>query len=266
MEILVVDDGSTDGTQAVLTRLAEAKSLRWFQQEHGGPARARNRGLTEARGDYVALLDCDDLWLPEILRAQLAVMKARPEVGLVHTDYEVVDPAGRVLERVHARGSREPLVQAFAGGHTALPSTLLLRRAVLGKVGLLNSNLYGSEDSDWTIRLYDASRFECVDRVLVRKLHRGHGYRDMAFDESLHMRKVLESRERFLQGLERRSALTELQQAALRREWANYALLRGAGATREGRLREARRWYGQAIRRMPFRLRGYTRWIRTFLA
>ena len=262
VEIIVVDDGSTDGTQAVLAELQRTMGITWFQQEHGGPARSRNRGIQAARGEFIALLDCDDVWLPQKLEEQLAMMRSRPNVGVVHTDYEVIAGDGVVLERVRARHSPEPLVRAFVGGHAALPSTLLIRRQVLEKVGGLDSELYGSEDPDLTIRLYAASQFECVDRVLVRKLQRGHGYRDMAFDGATHREKVLSSRERFLLRLGGMQPLTAEQRAALDREWANYFLMRGSFADRSGRHTEARHFYWQAIKNAPFRLRGYTRWLR----
>ena len=262
VEILAVDDGSTDGTPDILATLQQTGGITWIQQDHGGPARSRNRGIEIARGEFVALLDCDDVWLPEKLEAQLALMRARPDVGVVHTDYEVMGHDGMVLERVTARQSAEPLVQAFVGGHAALPSTLLIKRDFLEKVGFLDPELYGSEDSDLAIRLYTITRFDCVDRVLVRKLHRGHGYRDMAFDEATHREKVLASRERFLFQLERRPALSAIQRAALDREWANYLLERGRLAERLGSHKEARGFYSQAIRRAPLRLRAYTRWLR----
>lgn len=265
VEILVVDDGSTDGTQEVLQRLERTHGITWFQQDHGGPARSRNYGIQAATGDFIALLDCDDVWLPDKLESQLAILRARPQVGVVHTDYEVVYEDGTVEERVRARQSREPLVKAFAGGHTALPSTLLIRKSVLDKVGALDPELYGSEDSDLTIRLYRATEFDCVERVLVKKLQRGHGYRDMAFDENTHRQKVLTSRERFLLRLEHMQPLTREQRAALDREWANYYLLRGGFAERSGSLSEARRCYASAIRKAPFRFRAYARLLRTFV-
>jgi glycosyltransferase involved in cell wall biosynthesis len=265
VEIIAVDDGSTDASLSILKNLERTMGIRWLQEDHRGPAASRNRGIEEAQGRFVALLDCDDVWLPAKLEAQLAVMRAHPEIGVVHTDYESVDHAGQFLERVHARDSLEPLARAFVGGHTALPSTLLIRRAVLDKVGVLNPDLYGSEDSEFAIRLYRATAFECIDQVLVRKLQRGHGYRDMAFDETVHRERVLASRERFLTALERLQPLTKQQRAALDREWANYFLSRGRAADRIGRPREARQFYRQAIRKEPMRLRSYTRLLRTWV-
>ena len=264
VEILVVDDGSTDGTQDVLKRLEQRDGIRWFQRSHGGPARSRNYGIEAARGQYVALLDCDDVWLPGKLAAQLAVMRARPDVGVVHTDFDVRFADGTLEERVTARSSREPMVQAFAGGHVALPSTLLIRKGVLDQVGRLDPELYGSEDSDLTIRLFRVTGFECLDEVFVTKLQRGHGYRDMAFDEQTHRERVLASRDRFLMRLEGFAPLTPAQRAALDREWANYYLLKGAAAERAGRAAEARSQYRKAIGKAPTRIRCYTRWLRTW--
>ena len=264
VEILVVDDGSTDGTQEVLKHLEQSEGIRWFQRSHGGPARSRNFGIEAARGHYIALLDCDDVWLPGKLEAQLAIMRTRPEVGLVHTDFDVRFEDGTLEERVTARSSREPMVQAFAGGHVALPSTLLIRKSVLDQVGRLDPELYGSEDSDLTIRLFRVTSFECIDQVLVTKLQRGHGYRDMAFDEQTHRERVLASRDRFLMRLEGFAPLTTAQRAALDREWANYYLLKGAVAERAGRPAEARSQYRKAIGKAPGRIRCYTRWLRTW--
>lgn len=218
VEIIVVDDGSTDGTQAVLAELAKTAGIVWFQQDHGGPARSMNRCISETSGEFIALLDCDDVWLPGKLKAQLAIMRARPAVGVVHTDYEVVDEQGWVEELARARHSQEPLVVAFTGGHTALPSMLLIRHSVMDQVGALDPKFYGSEDSDLTGRLYAVTEFECVDQVLVRKLQRGHGYRDMAFDEVSHRKTILASRRRFLERLKQRPSLTSEQRMALNRE------------------------------------------------
>jgi glycosyltransferase involved in cell wall biosynthesis len=102
LEILVVDDGSTDDTRELCARLGPG--VRHIPQDHGGCAVARNRGLGEARGDYVAFLDSDDLWEPNKLEIHLAVHRALPEVGWSTSDCEVIDAEGRPL----------PLPQGFA--------------------------------------------------------------------------------------------------------------------------------------------------------
>ena len=245
VEILVVDDGSTDGTQEVLKHLEQSEAIRWFQRSHGGPARSRNFGIEAARGQYIALLDCDDVWLPGKLEAQLAIMRTRPEVGLVHTDFDVRFEDGTLEERVTARSGREPMVQAFAGGHVALPSTLLIRKSVLDQVGRLDPELYGSEDSDLTIRLFRVTSFECIDQVLVTKLQRGHGYRDMAFDEQTHRERVLAS----LQLLARVGKLAELR------------LLHVPGRTdfidADGKLEAGLASFLQSLGPVPIRLNGF---------
>ena len=128
VEIIVVDDGSTDGTQGVLAELEHTHGIRWYQQDHGGPASSRNRGIEAGRGEFIALLDGDDVWLPDKLNAQLSIMRSDVKIGLVHTDYDVVDERGAVLEHETARWSAEQLEQVFVGGQTALPATLLARK------------------------------------------------------------------------------------------------------------------------------------------
>ncbi|MCE9636527.1 MAG: glycosyltransferase family 2 protein [Planctomycetes bacterium] len=83
-EIVVVDDGSTDDTPAVLASFGNR--IRSIRQANAGPANARNRGFAEAHGDLFALLDSDDIWLPGKLAAQVAVLDATPDACLVHSD------------------------------------------------------------------------------------------------------------------------------------------------------------------------------------
>ncbi|HMJ04449.1 MAG TPA: glycosyltransferase [Conexibacter sp.] len=94
LEVIVVDDGSTDDTPAILASFGDAITV--LHQQNEGPAVATNRAIARARGRYVSLLDADDLWLPDKLARQIELLEARPAVGLVHGDMEVIDAAGRV--------------------------------------------------------------------------------------------------------------------------------------------------------------------------
>jgi len=261
-EIIVVDDGSTDDTQAVLDRLAKRSGIICLHQKNAGPAQARNLGIKLASGEYIAFLDCDDIWFPEKLEEQLAILRGNSQLGLVHSNYEVIDPTGRVIHRMRAGHSRKALHIAFTGGQAPLLSTTLISRALLERVGGFDPNLWVSEDSDLGIRLYDVAKFECIDRVLVHKFRQIHGYWDIPCDERTQREKVLSSRERFLKRLQSRPTLNKQQRVALNREWCSYYLLKGAFEERQGRWAEARKQYLAAIQKEPFRFRGYTRFLR----
>jgi glycosyltransferase involved in cell wall biosynthesis len=101
VEVIVIDDGSTDDTR----RLVESfgPPVRYFYQANSGVSSARNHGLRMARGEFVALLDSDDRWLPWKLAAQVQLMRSFPELGMIWTDMLAVDAEGRVLHHAFLR-------------------------------------------------------------------------------------------------------------------------------------------------------------------
>jgi glycosyltransferase involved in cell wall biosynthesis len=95
LEVIVVDDGSSDDTPSLLASYGDR--IRAFHQQNGGLVSAVNRGLGEAHGDYIALLDADDEWPPERIRRQVEFLQEHPAVGLVHGDMEVIDAQGATI-------------------------------------------------------------------------------------------------------------------------------------------------------------------------
>jgi glycosyltransferase involved in cell wall biosynthesis len=159
LELIVVDDGSTDDTAAVVARYDDPR-LRYVRREHRGKAVSRNAAFRLAEGDFVAFCDSDDFWRPDRLERQLAVFEEHPTVGMVHGQVELVDSAGRPLpERTAAQRAdfsaahrKRATYASYAFNCCCLSSTILVRREVFDTVGPYDSEL-PIEDYDFYLRL-----------------------------------------------------------------------------------------------------------------
>jgi glycosyltransferase involved in cell wall biosynthesis len=132
LELIVIDDGSTDGTRDVLSRYGSDITL--LEQKHEGAYAARNLALRHTRGELVAFIDSDDVWLPEKLDRQVPLF-ARPEVGLVFGDARVVTPEGRTERTMFGitPPKRGRVAAHFAWGNFIPTITAVARRSVLGE-------------------------------------------------------------------------------------------------------------------------------------
>ena len=177
LEILVIDDGSTDETPAIAARHAqEDPRLRVIRQQNGGVARARNRGVAEAKGAFIAPVDSDDLWRPEKIELQMqAMVQGGEKVGLVYTWFALVDGKSMVYE-AHNRPNEEGSVlqamyRANVVGNGSSP--LMRKDAILAAGGyepaLRDANAQGCED----LLLY-ATIAETHDFALVKGFLTGY--------------------------------------------------------------------------------------------
>jgi hypothetical protein len=164
LEIIVVDDGSTDDTEAVVRRLP--CDVRYFLQENSGPAAARNRGIRDSSGDLIAFLDADDLWSEDHLHLLVRELIERPELDLVHGHAQLLTyvPASGGYEYT---GSPEEAFPYYIGAG-------VYRKRVFDRVGLFDRTLRFGEDTDWYTRAQEkGARMERLD--LVTLLVRRHG-------------------------------------------------------------------------------------------
>jgi len=153
LEVIVVDDGSTDGTVAQLSGLADPR-LRLIEQRHAGVCASRNTGVGLACAPYIGFLDGDDLWLPEKLGRHLAVLETRPEIDLTFSLSRVIDEAGVELHYmpVH-RGGVTGFRELLAESPIRNGSTVVLRREALLRAGPFDPALSPCEDCEMWLRV-----------------------------------------------------------------------------------------------------------------
>lgn len=169
LEILVIDDGSTDAT-AALARSVGDHRLRTLSFPHAGLAAARNRGLQHATGAFVSFVDADDLWTPDKIADQLAALKQHPEAGLAYSWTVFVDPDRCFLfakERLYFEGDVSlPLLREC---FIASGSNVLLRRCCVEAVGPFRTDpaLRGAEDWDYWLRAAADWPFVVVPRYQI---------------------------------------------------------------------------------------------------
>lgn len=169
-EILVVDDGSTDGTREFVETYADRGVRLICRDTRGGAAAARNTGLHAATGEYIAFLDADDEWMPDKLSRQLEVITARPGMTFISCRANLVDETGRDTGDIYrgaspASGS-EGWRTLLAHPCVATPS-VLARRAAIMTAGAFNKWMPVAEDQDLWIRLALMGEIGYINDTLV---------------------------------------------------------------------------------------------------
>jgi glycosyltransferase involved in cell wall biosynthesis len=151
LEIIAVDDGSTDDSIAVLQNIA-AGDMKVLSQPNAGPGAARNAGIRASRGEWIAFLDADDYWLPGKLDAQMEALAENSQRAFSYVDCYVRDSRG--LERIRkAPATQEALLEDLLPGPGFITASVIVRRTCFDRIGLFDPSLRSGEDWDMWLRL-----------------------------------------------------------------------------------------------------------------
>jgi len=236
-ELIVVDDGSTDDTGDILA--GYGRNIMVLRQTNRGVSAARNRGIAAARAQLVALLDSDDLWLPQKLTRQVDFFKIKPEALICQTEETWVRNGVRVNPKKRHHKFSGMIFEASLALCLVSPSAVMIRRELFDYVGLFDESLPACEDYDLWLRISCRYPVYLIDEPLIIK--RG-GHADQLSKEAgldryriAAIKKILDSGQ--LSESQSRAAVPTLQKKCM---------IYAAGCRKRGREDEANYYEGLA--------------------
>ena len=255
-EVVVVDDGSTDDTAAVLAGYQDR--IHVIRQPNRGASTARNAGVRASSGEYLAFLDDDDEWMEQMLARCVPVLDGDPACALVYTRTLTFDVQGRSLGTLDEQtgGFESPTMkQMLARPWNVVPSSFVVRRDVFNRCG--GFHITGCEDRYFLLQAREHGPFRCVREPLLRKtehpLYPTWLKREPRFKVFLSL-----LRERYGASAEGLIRIHRSSRADLFKRTARVLM-------KEGRPRDARRCLARVIHYQPASLRNYRKYLKTFL-
>lgn len=269
IEILVVDDGSTDNTQKLLKSLYEGK-VRYFYQANKGPSAARNLGFINSQGNLIGFLDSDDYYLPENIFEKVKVLEENPNIDWVYSDwYEIVNngtPQRRpILEKMKADlGEKENIFSLLVinGGGLIQTNAALIRSHCISNINGFDENFRSLEDVDFFIRLSRYYKTKYIHIPLIVRTMQPDSLqedRKIGYEASLRLMDKIEA-----------NYPEEVRDLKLKRNWAkwrsNIYNYFGIEHLKCGQYHKARQDFLKSIRSYLFQKKVYLLYIKTFLS
>ena len=168
-EIIVADDGSTDGTEKIVSQIASKDSrVKFFSQTHSGkPGKTLNLGLKNSQGKYIAMLDSDDEWLPSKLEKQVQLLESgNPDIGFVLCNTLAIKPNGEQEEKKLERTSN--FLESILLKGYLYPSSMLAKKEIFDSIGPIDENCLIADDWDMFIRMAQKCNYDFVDEPLYK--------------------------------------------------------------------------------------------------
>lgn len=166
-EIIVINDGSQDETLAVINSIQDQR-VKVFSYPNAGLSASRNRGFAQARGEYIAFLDADDLWTKDKLEAQLEALQQNPQAAVAYSWTDHIDEDGKFLRPASYNScSGNVYERLLIGNFLVCGSNTLIRAQALTKIGGFDESLNSAEDWDMWLRLAPCHEFVVVPRPQV---------------------------------------------------------------------------------------------------
>ena len=252
-EVIVVDDASEDQTAEVVRRFSEPRIWYIRHEINKGQGASRNDGIRRASGEYIALLDDDDEWLPEKLAKQVALLdSSSSQVGMIYTWYSQIDASskrviGRVIPEKRGRVFEELCLNNWIG----TCSTVLVRRVCFETVGVFDEELAAGADYDMWLRIAKEFDIDYIREPLV--LYNVHGNRISTNYDSM------------IRGMEAMSEKYDQLFTLNSRNYSYYYLSLGVLYCYTGDIRKGRKCLFKAIRLYPFEIRHYFNICLSFL-
>jgi glycosyltransferase involved in cell wall biosynthesis len=263
LEVIVVNDGSTDATAEVLRRY-EGR-IRVIDRKNGGIATARNTGVAASQSEYLAFLDCDDIWAPTMVERTVAALDDNRDCVLAYTNCAVIDSDGHDLRSAlvgagvdHAPTLDEMLSRLWP----IMPSAVIMRRSIFDACGGFSEEFrsYGFEDVIFWLRVREEGAFHYLPECLVK-------WRFSLFPSPLKTRwRKPEACITFDRILRERYGISSDRLLAARAR-ANRSILGyiGLRALRDGNRASAREAFRRALQMKPTRVKSILRYLKTYL-